>query len=50
MLGKRLFDAAQPPKQWVVIEGGHHSDLQDVGAIAYQAALTQFKNQFLTGP
>lgn len=49
-LGKRLFDAAQPPKQWVVIEGGHHSDLQDVGAVAYQAALTHFKNQFLTGP
>ena len=49
-LGKRLFDAAQPPKHWVVIEGGHHSDLQDVGAVAYQAALAQFKNQFLTGP
>ena len=49
-LGQRLFDAAPPPKQWVVIEGGHHSDLQDVGAQAYQAALAQFKDQFLTGP
>ena len=50
VLGKRLFDAAQPPKHWVVIEGGHHSDLQDVGALAYQAALAQFKAQLLAVP
>ena len=49
-LGQRLFDAAQPPKRWVVIEGGHHSDLQDVGARAYQAALAHFKDQFLAVP
>ena len=50
VLGKRLFDAAKPPKHWVVIEGGHHSDLQDVGALAYQAALAQFKAQLLAAP
>ena len=50
VLGKRLFDAAHPPKQWVVIEGGHHSDLQEVGEVAYQAALARFKAQWLTGP
>jgi uncharacterized protein len=49
-LGKRLFDAANPPKQWVVIEGGHHSDLQEVGQVAYQAALARFKAQWLTDP
>ncbi len=47
-LGKRLFDAAKPPKQWVVIEGGHHSDLQEVGEVPYQAALANFKAQFLS--
>ena len=50
VLGMRLFDAAQVPKRWVVIEGGHHSDLQDVGARAYQAALAHFKDQFLAVP
>ena len=49
-LGQRLFDAAKPPKHWVVIEGGHHSDLQDAGAQAYQAALARFKAQFLAVP
>ena len=50
VLGKRLFDAANPPKQWVVIEGGHHSDLQEVGEVAYQAALARFKAQWLSSP
>jgi uncharacterized protein len=50
VLGKRLFDAAKPPKQWVVIEGGHHSDLQQVGEFAYQAALADFKARWLSGP
>ena len=50
VLGMRLFDAAQVPKRWVVIEGGHHSDLQDVGEAEYQAALARFKAQFLVAP
>jgi pimeloyl-ACP methyl ester carboxylesterase len=50
VLGKRLFDAAPPPKRWVVIEGGHHSDLQEVGGAPYQAALARFKVQWLSGP
>ena len=50
VLGKRLFDKAQPPKRWVVIDGGHHSDLQQVGEAEYQAALARFKTQFLSAP
>jgi pimeloyl-ACP methyl ester carboxylesterase len=50
VLGRRLFDAAKPPKQWVVIEGGHHSDLQEVGEAEYQAALANFKTQWLSAP
>lgn len=38
-LGKQLFAAASPPKQWLSISGGHHSDLDEVGKIPYQQAL-----------
>jgi uncharacterized protein len=46
-LGKKLFDAANPPKQWLVIEGGAHSDLDDAGKEQYQAALQDFKSRYL---
>ncbi len=48
-LGQRLFNAANPPKQWLVIEGAKHSDLQEAGAAAYQAALQGFKNLYVLG-
>lgn len=38
-LGERLFAAANAPKQWLLIEAGAHSDLDQVGQRAYQAAL-----------
>ncbi len=49
-LGQKLFDAANAPKQWVSIQGGAHSNLQDVGAAAYQNALLRFKNLYVPAP
>lgn len=49
-LGRRLFVAANPPKRWLAIEGGAHSDLQDVGRARYQATLQRFKSDYLSGP
>lgn len=41
-LGEKLFAAANPPKQWITIEGGAHSDLDQAGHAQYQAALRRF--------
>ena len=41
-LGHQLFDAANPPKQWLPIEGGDHSDLDQVGQAPYQATVKRF--------
>ncbi len=49
-LGRRLFTAANPPKRWLAIEGGAHSNLQDVGRTPYQATLQHFKSDYLSGP
>ena len=49
-LGKKLFDAANVPKQWLVIEGGAHSDLDAVGKAQYQAALQDFIGKYLSRP
>ena len=49
-LGKKLFDAANAPKQWLTIEGGAHSDLHDIGRTQYQAALRHFKSDYLPVP
>lgn len=46
-LGEKLFAAARPPKQWLAIEGGEHSDLQDSGQAQYQAVLQGFIKQYL---
>lgn len=46
-LGEQLFTAANPPKQWLSISGGHHSDLDEVGHTAYQHALHTFMNKDL---
>lgn len=42
VLGERLFAAANPPKTWVMIEGGKHSDLDAVAQDTYQQAVRQF--------
>ena len=46
-LGKKLFDAAKLPKQWVNIEGGSHSDLDLVAHDQYQATLRGFMQRYL---
>ena len=47
-LGEQLFAAANPPKQWLSISGGHHSDLDEVGEAPYQQALRNFTTKALT--
>lgn len=47
-VGQKLFAAAHPPKQWLTIEGGGHSDLDQVGRVPYQAALQRFIHDYLT--
>lgn len=49
-LGRRLFEAANPPKLWLAIEGGQHSDLDLVGQPAYQDALVAFRTRSLSQP
>lgn len=49
-LGQKLFDAANAPKQWVSIQGGAHSNLQQADASAYQNALQRFKNLYFASP
>ena len=49
-LGKRLFAAANSPKEWLTIEGGAHSDLDLVDHAQYQAALQSFKTRYLQEP
>jgi hypothetical protein len=46
-LGEKLFAAANPPKAWVMIEGGKHSDLDAVGHAQYQQAIQQFRTLLL---
>ncbi len=46
-LGERLFAAANPPKYWLTIAGGHHSDLDEVGRVPYQQALHAFMSTYL---
>lgn len=46
-LGEKLFAAANSPKQWLTIEGGAHSDLDQIGHAQYQAMLQSFMNQYV---
>jgi len=48
-LGQALFAAANPPKRWLTIEGGAHSDLDQIGHTRYQATLQRFMNDYLAG-
>jgi uncharacterized protein len=41
-LGRTLFDAANQPKSWVLLQNGRHSDLHQAHATEYQAAVQQF--------
>ena len=46
-LGEKLFAAANPPKTWLTIEGGNHSDLDWVDPESYQAALRNFRLRYI---
>ncbi len=48
LLGEKLFDAARPPKRWIKIAGGAHSDLDLVAHDAYQAALRDWIREYLS--
>jgi len=48
-LGQRLFAAANPPKQWLTIDGAAHSDLDLVNPTLYQATLRGFAATYLPG-
>jgi alpha-beta hydrolase superfamily lysophospholipase len=41
-LGRRLYDAAQGRKQFVLVQGGSHHSTMAVGQAQYRAALAQF--------
>ncbi len=47
-LGQQLFAAANAPKQWIVIEGAAHSDLNQVNPALYQATLRGFATSYLS--
>lgn len=46
-LGEKLFAAANPPKTWLTLEGGNHSDLDSVDPDSYQAALKNFRWRYI---
>jgi alpha-beta hydrolase superfamily lysophospholipase len=41
-LGRRLYDAAPEPKQFLLVEGGSHFSTMNVGQAQYRQALAQF--------
>ena len=43
-LGRRLFDAASEPKQFVLVEGGSNHNTNAIGQTQYRAALPQVFN------
>ncbi len=46
-LGAELFAEANQPKTWLTVEGGAHSDLQQIDAAGYQHVLQKFIGQYL---
>ena len=38
-LGRQLYEAAQEPKQFVLVEGGSHHNTNSVGQPAYRQAM-----------
>lgn len=49
-LGEQLFAAANPPKQWFMLEGASHSDLDQVNPALYQTVLQGFAATYLSAP
>jgi alpha-beta hydrolase superfamily lysophospholipase len=46
-VGEKLFAAAHAPKEWLTIQGAAHSNVHQVEAAQYQAALQNFKNKYI---
>ena len=41
-LGRQVFDAEKPPKEWYVIPGADHNDTYEVGGVSYFRRLGEF--------
>jgi len=41
-LGRQVYDAAKPPKEWFGISGANHNDTYAVGGVAYFRRLAEF--------
>ena len=41
-LGRQVFDAAKPPKEWYVIAGANHNNTYHVGGVVYFQRLGEF--------
>ncbi|HSA86394.1 MAG TPA: alpha/beta hydrolase [Nitrospira sp.] len=46
-LGRQVFDAAKPPKEWYVIQGADHNDTYLIGGRAYFRGLVEFSRKAL---
>ncbi|MDH4329817.1 MAG: alpha/beta hydrolase, partial [Nitrospira sp.] len=47
-LGRQVFDAAKPPKDWYVIPGADHNDTYQAGGVAYFRRLGEFIKKALS--
>jgi len=50
IMGQRLYDAANDPKQRAVIPGGGHNDSAEVNPTAYFAAFNEFLSRYRLRP
>lgn len=48
-LGRQVFDAAKPPKEWYVIQGADHNDTYVVGGAAYFRRIGEFIRKAAAG-
>ncbi|MBX3301465.1 MAG: alpha/beta hydrolase [Nitrospira sp.] len=47
-LGRHVFEAAKPPKEWHVIQGANHNDTYAVGGKAYFRRISEFVKKSLS--
>ena len=41
-LGRQVYEAAKPPKEWYVVQGAGHNDTYVMGGRAYFSRLAEF--------
>lgn len=46
-LGRQVFDAALPPKEWYVIQGADHNNTYQIGGVTYFRRVGEFIDQAL---